>query len=484
MATYQYRYVVGLDSWASNSGNALFAIVNKPGSGKRIVVKSVEFVSMLSANNGTAGTITSAIPSKFLLQRDATIGDGVPVRLSAFDTDATLPSSARVLADTAVAGSPTTIRSVALAKNAIPGGLNWFSSQQSLTGKFGGIYRGARGADTSFTESVVIREGETLSLSAPAELQIPFPMRVSVTLVKRGTPNRAFSTSYITYARHANQSVFSFVNDAGSGEIYELKELAITEIGQFDTPYIQVVPVGSANPDSLNDTVSTVVPMKMDSDYPDASTWVYALEDVAILPYGLPESALSDASAGSPKGSNYLKAKDFIGPVWRVMFPEFANVASSRIPDSLHYSIGHKNSDLLFRHANVTLREGDGLAIVSAAETAAITTAVAISGYQSWFIAVTVDVASATTPSLVITGLKNPSEARVFEAGTTNELAGQENITSGTFSWQYDPESVTSVDIAILSLGYLNIRLTGQALGVNDLTIPIQQQIDRQYANI
>jgi hypothetical protein len=482
VATYQYRYVVGLDSWAANSGNALLAIVNKPNSGKRLVIKSVEFVSMLQANNATAGTITSAVPSKFFLQRGATISGGVPVTLSVLDTDASMPSSARVLADSNVSGSPQTIRSVVLAKNAVPAGLNWYVQQQ-LAGQFGGIYRGARGADTSFTEPVIIRAGETLSLSTTANMEIPFPMRVSVVLVKQGTPNRTFSTSYITYARTANTSVFSFVNDAGSGEVYELKSLSISEIGQFDTPYIQIVPVGSANPDSLADPTAAAIPMKMDSNYPDASTWVYALKDAAILPYGLPETALSDASAGSPKGSNYLKAKDFIGPVWRVMFPEFSNLSTLRMPDSLHHNISHSNSDLLFRNAGVTLREGDGLAIVSAAESAAIATAVAVSGYQSWFIAVTVDVAAATTPSLILTGLKNPSEVRIFEAGTTTELAGQENITSGTFSWQYDPESVTSVDIAILSLGHLNIRLTGQALGVNDITIPIQQQIDRQYQN-
>jgi hypothetical protein len=39
------------------------------------------------------------------------------------------------------------------------------------------------------------------------------------------------------------------------------------------------------------------------------------------------------------------------------------------------------------------------------------------------------------------------------------------------------------VDISIISLNYQNIRLLNQTLSLADLTIPVQQQIDRQYGN-
>jgi hypothetical protein len=87
------------------------------------------------------------------------------------------------------------------------------------------------------------------------------------------------------------------------------------------------------------------------------------------------------------------------------------------------------------------------------------------------------------SPSLTITGLVANTEVRIFDAGTTTELAGQEDIVSGSFSWQYDYETYTAVDIHILSLGYQNVRLKNVSIDQNGLTVPVQQQIDRQYAN-
>lgn len=87
------------------------------------------------------------------------------------------------------------------------------------------------------------------------------------------------------------------------------------------------------------------------------------------------------------------------------------------------------------------------------------------------------------TVALTLTGLKNPTEVRVYEAGTTTEIAGQEDVTSGTFTVQLDSDAYPSVDIAILALGYQNTRLLAQSLGSTGLTIPVQQIVDRQYGN-
>ena len=80
--------------------------------------------------------------------------------------------------------------------------------------------------------------------------------------------------------------------------------------------------------------------------------------------------------------------------------------------------------------------------------------------------------------TLTLTGLQLNSEIRVYQAGTTTELAGVEN-SGTTFSAII---SVSSVDIVVHSLGYEYQRVEGADTSAN-LTLPIQQQIDRNYRN-
>lgn len=84
--------------------------------------------------------------------------------------------------------------------------------------------------------------------------------------------------------------------------------------------------------------------------------------------------------------------------------------------------------------------------------------------------------------TLTLTGLKNPSEVRVFNAGTTTEISGtgNENVTSGTHAFSVPVG--TDVDISILSLGYQNMRILAYSVDT-DATLPISQQLDRQYLN-
>jgi hypothetical protein len=88
------------------------------------------------------------------------------------------------------------------------------------------------------------------------------------------------------------------------------------------------------------------------------------------------------------------------------------------------------------------------------------------------------------TNTLTLTGLKNPTEVRLFNAGTTTEIGGQETVTSGTFAASVDAGSYPNVDISILSLGYQNTRLLNVDMSGGDLSIPIQQIVDRQYENV
>jgi len=84
--------------------------------------------------------------------------------------------------------------------------------------------------------------------------------------------------------------------------------------------------------------------------------------------------------------------------------------------------------------------------------------------------------------SITLTGLQNPTEVRVFDAGTTTERAGTgaENVTTGSHSFSIP--SGTAVDISIMALTYQDMRMLAYSTTVN-ATIPISQVVDRQYAN-
>jgi hypothetical protein len=74
--------------------------------------------------------------------------------------------------------------------------------------------------------------------------------------------------------------------------------------------------------------------------------------------------------------------------------------------------------------------------------------------------------------------LEPNTEVRVYQAGTTTEVAGVENSgTSETFSI-----SVSSVDIVLHALAFIYQRLDAVNTST-DRSIPIQQQEDRQFEN-
>lgn len=82
--------------------------------------------------------------------------------------------------------------------------------------------------------------------------------------------------------------------------------------------------------------------------------------------------------------------------------------------------------------------------------------------------------------TLTLTNLKPNTEVRIYSAGTTTELAGVEN--SGTsFSWSFS--TVQNIDIAIHNVQYEYIRYENFTLANSDMTVPIQQRIDRNFLN-
>lgn len=489
MAKYQYR-IAGSFDWMSNSGNAIVAISNPVGSGKKLTIRSFEATNLTSIRNtGTSPATASTVQGGMLAVSRATVSGGEPVVLTPFDSDAAAwPSTVKLTKQAAVTSPGTIIKQIAANKQMVPSTIAWMGRMNSVSPRFHGFSCSPN--NQGDIEDITVKEGEAIAVYMPT-VTFPnsFPLCVTVTLVRSGSPNRSWSGTYFTQCLVPNQSIFSIENEAGSGEIITVKRILFEEVGTFDSPYYQLVPVGTINSDSLTDPRATIPPLKMDSNHPDPTSWIKVYQNVPLLPLGMPENAIADASTGSPKGVNYLKTKDFLGPVWRTMFPEVEGANLHAAPtggvmDSFGTQNSHRFADMLVRNSGITLREGESLALVSGAETAVVTTAVGTSGWSSWHIAAQVDVEPKLVPVLSITGLKANSEVRIFDASTTTLVAGIENVT-GTFTWEFDPtEHPSGVDISIISLGYQNMRITGVSLPLADVSIPVQQQIDRQYANI
>jgi hypothetical protein len=479
VATYQYRIASELD-WQATSGNALLVISNPVGSGKKLTLRSFELSPLTYSTTGTAGTV-SASPATCLSLARVSVGGSDIVTPAPLDSGAAAwPATVRVLLRSSVGASPLVIHRVAVAKQYLQASLSFMGRQRAI-GQHGGIRTAARRGSESAVEGFIVRAGEALALYA-STLSSSIPVRVMATIVRSGSPDRTYMVEYFTNIVGVGSAVFAIDNAAGSGEIVTLRSIAVEEVGLYDTSYFQLVPVGSVEAAGLADPTKAVLLQPMDTSYPSASSWIKAYANVCILPFGMPENAFAQGSAGSPQGFNYLKTKDFLGPVYRTIFPEYVHQHPTK-PDQFA-SCSHHQSDLMVMRSGITIREGEAIALVSGAETAVgLSAAVGVSGWQSWHICATVTVDPKLVPTLTLTGLQNPSEVRVFNAGTTTAVAGQENVTGGTFAWQFDPGVVSAVDIAVLSLGYQNMRLMNLALALADLTVPIQQQIDRQYSN-
>jgi len=82
-------------------------------------------------------------------------------------------------------------------------------------------------------------------------------------------------------------------------------------------------------------------------------------------------------------------------------------------------------------------------------------------------------------PLLTLTGLQTNTEVRIYESGTTNEVSGIES-TSGTYS---DTIYVDYVDIQIVSINYKIVRYNAVDLTGGDVSLPIDQELDRTYFN-
>lgn len=480
MTTKQYRWF-GRISEQAMSGNALIAVQNNAGSGKLVKINRFSLYNLTKNPQNNGRSILSLVRNT----NTATIVGGQ--NLARFDMDSTKTPPSNIHVMTGV-GVTSTASDYSFMKSGL-----FHSAKSSLfsrmsTYKYNKLNsndilsnisrQGPGGAD----DNICIRSGECISLidTADSTQGTGNLYRLNVML----KVDNAGSISFHTYTcttdiiEDNNQALLIIQNDSTS-QVY-LKKLEITECGTADTPYLQLVPVGALNPQSQTDIWNIATLSPVDSNYGNTTTTKLFL-DAPILPKDVPEVYLADGSTGTPKGFNYLNTKDFNGPRYFVVFPEYIGKRSRAVTSPDNLSSSAKN-DMVVKGAPIVLNSGESIALVSGAETAAgVTTAVGTSGWMDLY----AEIILTEEPSIVVTltGLKNPSEIRVFNANTTTELVGtgNESVTTGTHSFTLDVG--TAVDISILSLGYQNTRILNYTTEMS-VSIPISQVLDRQYSNI
>lgn len=343
------------------------------------------------------------------------------------------------------------------------------------------------------TQPLTVRPDEEIAIAVD-KVHFNLPCFVDAT-IRIGTS--VYQFSFFTRFNSSENSPFVITNDTGSGVDVELINFSVSEVGSLDTPYFQLVPIGAVNPAIFTDSLATYGTIATDSDYPALNSDIcQVFTNAPLLPLGVPTSYIAEGApvAAAPRGFNYLNTKDFIGPVYATYFPEAAGHKIdtggywTATPGTGGAQLSMPMSKFVGTPTNIVIRESEGFAIVSGAETATGTIAVGISGWGSYDFAIDLKVENAFTPALTITGLKDSTEVRIFDSSSGDELAGIESVVDGSvdnrsFTWLYDYTPGESVDIMIVALGYQIIRLSGIALTTTGLSIPIQQQVDRWYSN-
>lgn len=482
MAKYQYR-VSGDFDWISQSGNGVIAITNPGNSGKKITIRSFEVQNNTYNSTASAGALAAARNNRLLLVKGTVTSTGTLVQPTAMDNASSLLTDINVYKECTLT-STTFIKRVNLYKNYIQTLANSYSffRQNNIGNKLiYGNLANLSGPNIQNTR-IILRTGENISL-VTQDYNQSIPLKVDFSfLVNDGSVKRTYVCSYFLNL-NPDLTVFTIVNNHASNTL-ELINFTISEVGTYDSPYLRLVPVGAVNQTTYSDPTKLVIPSKSDSTYPDPSSWVNIYKDVLMTPLGVPEVYLSQSSTGTPAGVSYLQTKDFDGPVYRTFFPEFVhNVLNTRTPDVLGFGFGQKNNDLVTHRSSITIREGEGLALVSSAETAVgLTSGVGVSGYGFYNVSIVFDIEPKTSPYLTLTGVQNNSSVVILTSGTQTQLASSTNVTGGTFSWNYDPDLVSNVDIFVHHVDYQWLNLT-VSLDANGLTIPIQQISDRQYEN-
>lgn len=477
---HQYRYY-GMAAWQAQSGNAVVALVNTLGSGKKILVHSVEI------NNLTRGAAATVLMPLALCRIGSALTSGESLPLGKLDSTASLPSGIALLRNAPCAATEILTRIVSPKQ----GG----SANPTLQAKIGPTGRvGKRPHDAlayhsnwldSTHEPITLRPGESLALmpnntalSVASQL-----MLADVVFAVVGSPTRTYAWSGPIWVHTEGVSPLALVNNSAA-DVVRVKELRVHECGTLDSPYFRVVPIGGVAPTALADPRAQLPVIKLDTDSPDLTSAVAQLvADAPLLPYGVPEAYLADSSAGAPKGANYLHTKDFVGPMYMGLFPEYTGygAAPGVASERQLAGFGQRADQVKGFRDPIVIREGEAMGLVSSAELATGTSAVGLSGWSLFEIGLTFSVEPTIIPAITVTGLVSGSDVVILDAGTTTVLAQVDQNAGATWSWDYDADAVSTVDICVYKQTYVPYILRNIYPGSAGITIPVVQVADRNF---
>jgi hypothetical protein len=487
MSIERYR-IYGESKWIAQSGNALFAFFNKFGSGKKISVNSIEIYNNTRLGTMVTADTQSAMPSYFDIGFSANVySGGETLSPAALDLNAATPTSLGILV---TKSSPFDALTAPFLRSGV---VKNFQAAWTLARNSKGVSKMNPGTlwTNSFhtdTTDIVINENQNLVCSN-STINASIPLYVTATIVIENISTTAKNTyQYLYFINCISElsAVFAIKNPASSGYRVFVKSISVSETGTYDTPYFRAVPISLLDANTIADIDKNITVVKLDTaDANLSSNTAIVTTNACVLPAGVPVSYISESSVGSPIGFNYLNTKDFNGPNYAVFFPEqsaYKTAGTDLKPSTSGCQMSMIHSRIKGDQAPLVIRENEGFALVSSAETATGTTAVGVSGWGSYEFGMTITVEPATSPVLELTNLKANSEVKVLLTGTSTEFAGIES--SGTsFQYIYEYSPGLAVDIVVLHMDWQYIRLTNIALTTTGVSIPIQQVTDRVYLN-
>lgn len=466
--------------WQSQSGNAIIALSNKANSGKIVKIYSV------GVNINTALGASTNFANLFDLYRITAIDGGENIPVYKLDSNnPSVPSGISVVSGGSITSSDwdngnyikrfAYHQSLGLAANGL--------AKIMGAGLFGNNSQIQYSENVSSSVPITLAQNEGLSIMPVNSLvRISCYYRIDCTfLIRISSVDYTYFTSIITNFTSIDTALFSIFN--GSTDTIKILRINMAEAGDSTTPYFMLVPIQGIHPQSIGDPIRQCPIVKLDSSSPSLSSYVDCYFDVPVTPFGVPESYLSEASVSNPKGMSYLQIKDFIGPVYQVQFAEVYTNTFDSLLTTIACANKRKEANNLWKGTSpIVLNEGEGVAICSSAENIlAATNMIFLTSYGSYNFTFDFSVEDISY-ELSITGLKTNSEVRIYASGTETELAGIEN--SGTsFSWNFTYSPSYYVDIVVMNLQYQHYRINNLLLENSNMSVLVQQIVDRNYSN-
>ena len=228
------------------------------------------------------------------------------------------------------------------------------------------------GTSSTDLQRIKIRQGEQIALvTYPVHTSLPLQIELKLTI--EGTPNRTYQFTTFTNILTENEAVFSIDNNSGSGIVAWIDSVKIMELGTFDTPYFQLVPLGPIDPFSISDSDKKMSVTTYDTNTPALSSSVCEIfTNSPVLPQDpIPQSYIAEGSAGVPKGYNYLNTKDFVGPSFMNVFLEGAPLGGGNTylsnwtsGSSGYMSHSMRMADIKPKGSPLSIREGEQIGLV------------------------------------------------------------------------------------------------------------------------